>query len=50
MYKHDYFEHFLKKINYSGVCSIEYEKDMSDPMPGMAESVGYLRGIMKTIA
>ncbi len=39
----------LKKVDYSGVCSIEYEKDMSDPLPGMAESVGYLRGIMKTI-
>ena len=40
----------LKKVNYKGVCSFEYEKDMSDPLPGMAESVGYLRGIMKTIA
>jgi sugar phosphate isomerase/epimerase len=38
----------LKKIKYSGVCSIEYEKDMSDPLAGMAESVGYFRGILKS--
>lgn len=37
----------LRKINYSGVCSIEYEKDMNDPLAGMAESVGFFRGIMK---
>ncbi|MEY3433497.1 MAG: hypothetical protein RL131_1433 [Bacteroidota bacterium] len=37
----------LKKINYSGVCSIEYEKDMNDPLAGMAESVGYLKGVLK---
>lgn len=37
----------LKKVNYSGVCSIEYEKDMNDPLAGMAESVGYLKGVLK---
>ena len=37
----------LKKINYQGVVAIEYEKDGDDPVPGLAESVGYLRGIMK---
>ena len=37
----------LKKIKYSGVCSIEYEKDMSDPLVGMAESVGFFRGVLK---
>ncbi|RFS19984.1 sugar phosphate isomerase/epimerase [Chitinophaga silvatica] len=36
----------LKKINYPGVCSIEFEKDMSDPLPGIAESVGYFRGVL----
>ena len=41
------FAKALKKVNYTGICSIEHEKDMSDPMPGMAESVGYFRGIMK---
>lgn len=37
----------LRKIKYSGVCSIEYEKDMSDPLVGMAESVGFFRGVLK---
>ncbi|MEY2648000.1 MAG: hypothetical protein RL282_713 [Bacteroidota bacterium] len=38
----------LRKIKYSGICSIEYEKDMADPLAGMAESVGYFRGILKS--
>lgn len=36
----------LEKIKYTGVCSIEFEKDMTDPMPGIAESLGYFRGVM----
>ncbi|MCC7524548.1 MAG: sugar phosphate isomerase/epimerase [Chitinophagaceae bacterium] len=36
----------LRSINYKGVCSIEYEKDMKDVLPGIAESAGYLRGVM----
>ncbi len=36
----------LYKINYPGVCSIEFEKDMTDPLPGIAESAGYFRGIL----
>jgi inosose dehydratase len=36
----------LKKVNYRGNCSIEYEKDMTDPLPGLAESVGYFRGVI----
>lgn len=39
----------LDKINYQGVCSIEYEKDMSDPLPGIAESAGYFRGVIHTL-
>ena len=38
----------LRKIKYSGVCSIEYEKDMTDPLAGMAESVGFFRGVLKS--
>ncbi len=38
----------LRKIKYSGICSIEYEKDMKDPLAGMAETVGYFRAIMRT--
>lgn len=36
----------LRKIKYQGVCSIEFEKDMTDPMPGIAESIGYFKGVM----
>ncbi|MCC6288136.1 MAG: sugar phosphate isomerase/epimerase [Chitinophagaceae bacterium] len=36
----------LRTINYQGKCSIEFEKDMKDALPGMAESAGYLRGVM----
>ena len=39
----------LDKINYAGVCSIEFEKDMSDPLPGIAESTGYFRGVINTM-
>lgn len=39
----------LKKINYQGYVSFEYEKDGDDPMPGLAESVGFVRGVMKMI-
>ena len=28
---------------------LEYEKDGDDPLPGLAESVGYVRGVMKMI-
>lgn len=36
----------LRKIDYKGICSVEYEKDMEAPLVGMAESVGYFKGIM----
>lgn len=36
----------LRKVKYSGVCSLEYEKDMADPLNGIAESIGYFRGVM----
>jgi inosose dehydratase len=38
----------LRKINYQGQCSIEFEKDMRDALPGIAESVGFFRGVMKS--
>lgn len=37
----------LKQIGYSNQVAIEYEKDGDDPVPGLCESVGYLRGVMK---
>ena len=36
----------LMEINYQGVVGIEYEKDGDDPLPGLAESLGYIRGIL----
>ncbi len=39
----------MKKINYQGILSIEYEKDADDPMMGLSESVGYSRGILDTL-
>jgi inosose dehydratase len=39
------FVKMLRKVKYTGSCSIEYEKDMKDPLAGIAESVGYFRGV-----
>jgi sugar phosphate isomerase/epimerase len=39
----------LKKINYQGFVAFEYEKDGDDPVIGLAESVGYVRGVIKTV-
>ena len=39
----------LKKINYKGNIAFEFERDENDPLPGLAESVGYVRGVMKMV-
>ena len=39
----------LLKIKYSGIVSFEYEKDADDPLAGLAESVGYVRGVLAAI-
>ncbi len=39
----------LSSINYEGVMAIEFEKDEDDPVPGLAECVGYARGLMKLL-
>ena len=39
------FVRLLRKYNYTGSVSLEYEKDMSNPFMGIAESVGYFRGV-----
>jgi len=36
----------LRKIKYSGSCSLEFEKDMKDSLPGIAESIGYWKGVL----
>ncbi|MEI9918811.1 MAG: sugar phosphate isomerase/epimerase [Bacteroidota bacterium] len=38
----------VKKINYAYRVSIEYEKDGDDPVPGLAESLGYVKGVIRT--
>jgi sugar phosphate isomerase/epimerase len=40
----------MKKIGYNGTLSLEYEKDGDDPLPGAAESVGYIRGVLKMLS
>jgi sugar phosphate isomerase/epimerase len=40
----------LRKIKYQGKYSLEYELDMKDPLPGIAESMGYLRGVAQSIS
>ncbi|MFN8209551.1 MAG: sugar phosphate isomerase/epimerase [Bacteroidales bacterium] len=35
----------LKKVGYAGMCSLEFEKDMDDPLAGIAESIGYFKGV-----
>ncbi len=39
----------VKKSGYKGVLSFEYEKDAEAPIPGLAESVGYMRGVIKSL-
>ena len=36
----------LRKVGYKGVLSLEFEKNGDNPHPGVAESIGYLRGIL----
>lgn len=36
----------LRKVKYQGTVSLEYTKDMADPLAGIAESIGYFRGVM----
>ena len=35
----------LRKIGYTGVVSLEFEKGRQKPLPGVAESIGYLREV-----
>jgi inosose dehydratase len=39
----------LSRLKYSGTLHFEHEKDGKDPFPGVAESVGYVRGVMATL-
>ena len=40
----------LLDINYRGVVEFEYEKVAANPVTGLAESVGYVRGLLAAMA
>lgn len=42
------FVKMLRKVGYSGMVSLEHEKDMGDPFMGIAESIGYFRAVVAT--
>jgi len=39
----------LLRVKYSRTVHIEFEKDEHDPLPGIAESAGYLRGALAVL-
>jgi len=40
----------LRKLNYRGGVMLEYEVDENNPLPGMAKSFAYMRGVLDGIA
>ena len=46
------FPSFLEavvKLGYKGTLALEYEAEGDDPLPGMMESFGYIKGILATM-
>lgn len=46
------FSSFLKaviKLGYTGTLALEYEAESKDPLPGMMESFGYVKGVLATL-
>jgi sugar phosphate isomerase/epimerase len=39
----------LVQIKFAGAVSFEYEEQPNDPLPGLAESVGYTKGVLAVI-
>jgi sugar phosphate isomerase/epimerase len=39
----------LIKHRYNGTCSLEYGKNMNDPLSGIAESIGYFKGVLAAL-
>ena len=37
----------IRKVGYTGVCSLEHERNMDKPFMGIAESLGYFRGVIE---
>ncbi|MFV0606365.1 MAG: sugar phosphate isomerase/epimerase family protein, partial [Niabella sp.] len=42
------FVKMLRKVGYTGVLSLEHERNMKDPFTGIAESIGYIRGVIRS--
>jgi sugar phosphate isomerase/epimerase len=40
----------LNQIHFTGRCSLEYEVNEKDILPGLAESVGFFRGVNQALA
>lgn len=40
----------LAGLGYQGTLAFEYEKDGRDPLPGLAESVGYVKGVLAALS
>ena len=39
----------LLDIKYANLVGLEFEKNLNDPIPGTAESIGYLKGVLSTM-
>ena len=39
----------LSEVGYKGVCHLEYERDFEDNAMGLAESIGFYRGVISAI-
>ena len=44
------FVETLRKVGYQGKCSLEFEKDMNDPLAGLAECKGYFQGVIDSLS
>jgi len=40
----------LLEIGYSGQVGLEYEINARNPLPGMIESLAYMRGVLAAVA
>lgn len=38
----------MREVKYTGVISLEHERNMDNPFLGIAESIGYFRGVVAT--
>jgi hypothetical protein len=43
------FVRSVVEVGFAGTLAFEFEKDENDPLPGLAESVGYLRGVLAAL-